>query len=278
MEMIAACHGIDDIVKRLLAIRINDYQVYKEINEIPFSVVKLLGRGAFGHVEMVRWTYGPFVGRFSARKTFWLQGDDSERKMQQAAIEREANIIRGARHTHVLRGIGTYICERLYAIIMDPVAEGNPEEYLNHVDSMPLDNTEQTLRDQLSQWFGCLINGLAYIHAQDIHHRDIKPQNILTLKGNILLTDFGTSKIFPDGTILGWTETRGTPLYRAPEFAEGRQPCRRADVFSLGLYFWRCLLFISVINYSRGSNAFGSPMAIGHTLATLTKYSNGSAT
>jgi serine/threonine protein kinase len=49
----------------------------------------------------------------------------------------------------------------------------------------------------LRRCFVCLSQGLAYLHASDIRHNDIKPENILMdWSGYVLLADFGISRNF----------------------------------------------------------------------------------
>lgn len=48
---------------------------------------------------------------------------------------------------------------------------------------------------------GCLSGGLAYLHGQQIKHKDIKPANILVNNGSVLLMDFGLSTDFSNSGI-----------------------------------------------------------------------------
>jgi serine/threonine-protein kinase len=85
---------------------------------------------------------------------------------------------------------------------------------------------------------------LAYMHAQGVVHRDLKPDNLL-------LTDDGTVRIIDFGIALdaaarrltwGKLSTRlGTPEYMAPERLRGRRGDGRTDVYSLGIVLYELI-------------------------------------
>src|SRR2546429_9885289 len=67
--------------------------------------------------------------------------------------------------------------------------------------------------------YGCLANGLSFIHNHRIRHRDIKPENVLLHAGAVLITDFGIAHDYSDED---HSVTEGhpgsyTPRYCAPE-------------------------------------------------------------
>ena len=87
-----------------------------------------------------------------------------------------------------------------------------------------------------------ICRGLRYAHAQNVIHRDIKPQNILIDKENVArLSDFGIAKIFSSSGITMTGVTVGTPEYMSPEQAEGEEVDAKTDIYSLGIVIYEML-------------------------------------
>ncbi len=78
---------------------------------------------------------------------------------------------------------------------------------------------------------------LEYLHAHNVIHRDLKPQNIMLCQdGSVRLMDFGIAKAERARrlTWVGFSPMLGTPDYMAPEQVKGRRGDERTDIYSLG--------------------------------------------
>jgi serine/threonine protein kinase len=83
---------------------------------------------------------------------------------------------------------------------------------------------------------------LAFAHAREVIHRDIKPTNIMLMRdGSVKVLDFGVAGIASRPASQRLTATGaavGTPAYMAPEQAYSLPATPRTDLYALG-----CLLY-----------------------------------
>ena len=87
-----------------------------------------------------------------------------------------------------------------------------------------------------------VLGGLRAAHAVGIHHRDVKPANVLLRKdGSAVLTDFGIAALQGSTSLTATGELIGSPEYIAPERIRGTTEDPAADLWSLGM-----MLYIAV--------------------------------
>ena len=82
-----------------------------------------------------------------------------------------------------------------------------------------------------------LFLAVSHLHAQDIIHRDIKPQNIMVDKHDRLrLIDFGLAEVIEKSK--KDVNIAGTPMYMSPEAYEGRIS-KASDMWALGVLLYQ---------------------------------------
>jgi serine/threonine protein kinase/tetratricopeptide (TPR) repeat protein/TolB-like protein len=87
-----------------------------------------------------------------------------------------------------------------------------------------------------------ICEGLQAAHAEDVIHRDLKPQNILIdAQNQIRIMDFGLARSLEAPNLTRTGVVIGTPDYMAPEQARGDAADVRSDIFSAGLVFYELL-------------------------------------
>jgi hypothetical protein len=110
-----------------------------------------------------------------------------------------------------------------------------------------------TLRDRLrgspaplavaASWVRQLADALDAAHAAGILHRDVKPANVLLGRDDrLFLADFGIAKMVE--TMTGLTATGvvvGTPVYMAPEQAQGQPASPATDRYALAVVAYEIL-------------------------------------
>jgi hypothetical protein len=98
-----------------------------------------------------------------------------------------------------------------------------------------------------------ILSALEHAHHAGIVHRDMKPANVMiTDGGGMKLLDFGVARMRAAEHEESYMV--GTPAYMSPEQVRGRQVDGRADLYSVGIIFYRLLT---------GTLPFTSDTAIG---------------
>jgi serine/threonine protein kinase len=192
---------------------------------LPFTIRRRLGSGGHGLVDEV-FTVSS-VETF-ARKSVLRKDGVYETSTQMLHLKNELTILKELSHPHLTKLIGAYADAKCSHIIMSPVAEQNPADYLH--------SSESSQQPHLLPWMGCLSSAMDYLHSRGIQHLDVKPQNILLKGENVLLTHFGTAKSL-NSSLLDLRALAVTPMYCAPETMLHGQQDFGSDIFSLRCVF-----------------------------------------
>jgi len=83
-----------------------------------------------------------------------------------------------------------------------------------------------------------LVRGIAFCHQHKVLHRDLKPQNLLINKSNVLkLADFGLARGF-GVPVKNYTHEVVTLWYRPPDVLMGSKTYSTSvDIWSIGCIF-----------------------------------------
>ncbi|KAK3984893.1 Hsp70 protein-domain-containing protein [Cladorrhinum sp. PSN332] len=197
---------------------------------LPLQSIAKLGFGAHGSVDKVISTLTHKVyARKLFRKAKGLRREDVQ------TFRTELDILKRISHKHCVALVATYSDPKFFGLLMDPVGDYNLETFYD-LASRAKNGDKLTL---LRSFFGCLAEAVAYLHAQQIRHRDIKPQNIIVRGDEVFVADFGIAFSWEHLTRATTTADSGkTLIYAAPEVIRVEPRNEAADVWSLGCVFF----------------------------------------
>ena len=129
--------------------------------------------------------------------------------------------------------------------------DGRPYIVMTRVRGVPIDeycyDNLIPLRDRL-RLIQRLCDGVHHAHQRLIVHRDLKPENIMVdADGNLVIVDFGISRLLEDSPGLGHHGSRTTslraltPMYASPEHIRGAGVTTSSDVYSIGVILYELL-------------------------------------
>ncbi|XP_022873984.1 mitogen-activated protein kinase kinase kinase YODA, partial [Olea europaea var. sylvestris] len=184
---------------------------------------KLLGRGTFGHVYV---GFNSETGEMCAMKEVTLFSDDAKSKESAKQLGQEITLLSRLRHPNIVQYYGSETVDDKLYIYLEYVSGGSIHKLLQEYGILG----ESAIRSYTQQ----ILSGLAYLHAKNTVHRDIKGANILVdPTGRVKLADFGMAK-----HITGQTcplSFKGSPYWMAPEVIRNSKGCSLAvDIWSLG--------------------------------------------
>jgi serine/threonine protein kinase len=187
-----------------------------------YEVVEVLGRGGFGTVVKA---FDEKLHRMVAIKI--MSATMASTSPARKRFLREARSSAAIRHENIV-DIHAIEEQPIPFLVMEYVDGETLQERLDR--SGPLDALE-TVRIGVQ-----IAYGLAAAHAMGKIHRDIKPANILLDHSGqrVKITDFGLARAADDASLTQSGYIAGTPMYMAPEQAQGGAIDFRTDLFSFG--------------------------------------------
>ncbi len=208
----------------------NDFDFQNAITKLTYSdfePLKLLGRGSFGEVLLVRLKANQKLYAMKILDKLTLK-----QRKQEIHTRTERDLMVKINCPFIVNIKSAFQDESKLYIVSEFLQGGDLFFHLHEKRYMtfPEDKAKFYLME--------LVSALDFLHKNNMIYRDLKPENILIdSQGHIKITDFGLSKIFESENDKAYTVC-GTPQYLAPEILLRKGYDKAVDWWSLG-----CLLY-----------------------------------
>uniref|UniRef100_A0A8C4RCH7 non-specific serine/threonine protein kinase n=1 Tax=Eptatretus burgeri TaxID=7764 RepID=A0A8C4RCH7_EPTBU len=194
-----------------------------------FDYLKLLGKGTFGKVILVK---EKATGRYYAMKI--LKKEVIVAKDEVAHTLTENRVLQSCRHPFLTSLKYSFQTHDRLCFVMEYVNGG---ELFFHL------SRERVFSEDRTRFYGGeIVSALDYLHSEkNVVYRDLKLENLMLDKdGHIKITDFGLCK---EGITDGATMKTfcGTPEYLAPEVLEDNDYGRAVDWWGLGVVMYEMM-------------------------------------
>lgn len=196
-----------------------------------FDLLKVVGKGAFGKVMLVRKKANAGANQIYAMKV--LKKSVISAKGQIEHTKSERSILCEIRHPYIVRLRFAFQSDDKLYLVTDYYNGGSLFYHLR--------KSRYFAEDRAKFYAAQLLSALDHLHQQHIIYRDLKLENVLMDNlGNIALTDFGLSKQNIDLTG-GATTFCGTAEYIAPELLKGQKYGAGVDWWSFGILLFEMM-------------------------------------
>lgn len=192
---------------------------------MKFSIVKTIGQGGFGIVDLVK---EDGSNKEYALKTFAIHPS-------MKAIEEQAK----KRFTKEAKYQKTIDHPNIVPIIEISTTEEPPYFIMPLASSSMFDEIESNVLNE-TNFLDCIYDvmaGLEELHSLSIYHRDLKPANVLKFDDGYAIGDFGLMSLNQTGitTLTNTGMSKTSDLYTAPEITQDLKFASvQSDIYSLG--------------------------------------------
>jgi len=198
-----------------------------------YQIIRELGKGATSCVYLAR---DSFADRQVALKVLNLhEMKEEEAKRFKELFLTEASLAGKIEHPYIVSIYDAVISDEISYLVMEFVGGGTLERYCQIDNLLPIDKVIEIV-------FKCC-HALKYASQNGIVHRDIKPENILIADGtNIKISDFGAAIVLKgEFSRTNHNMDVGSLAYMSPQQAQGMELSSQADIYSLGVMFYKLL-------------------------------------
>ena len=225
--------------------RFKDYNINinnpnDNFNSAEFILINQIGEGSFGKIYCVQWIKN---NKLYAMKKLELK-DLEELKEFQNKVKMVKDLYKKTLHYGFVKIFGdkvvpinTFPLSYNYYIIME-LGDRDWEKEVK----IRLFNQKHYSEYELYQIIYQLVKTLSLMQKNKVSHRDVKPQNVLVMKGVYKICDFGEARVI-DGNGMLVQHVRGSQLYMSPilfyaynhNISQVLHNSYKSDVFSLGM-------------------------------------------
>ncbi|XP_076013378.1 death-associated protein kinase 2 [Genypterus blacodes] len=193
-----------------------------------YEIGEVLGSGHFGQVRIVRERSSgiSWAGKFlKIRKS-----SCSRLGMERSAVEREVEILQALQHPNIIVLKDVFESRAEVVLVLELVSGGELFDFIAEKENL--------LESEAIEFMKQILEGVRFMHSNNIVHFDLKPENIMlsdkvSPNPNVKLIDFGLAHHFHHGE--EYKSTSGTPQYIAPEVVNHEPLSTAVDLWSIGV-------------------------------------------